>query len=214
MFKRSTVFVSTLISLITANNNAYAQHARAHHFTTATTQHLVLCNERRCSELSKLAPRMATTRIKFAARSKQQVTAATRVRIAATRIQVASPTRVNASSTRIRVADANGNIVGGRPAGCPYAFCGCEASRFVFGEIRPELNLAMNWIRKFPRTSPAPYMVAARNHHVMVLLSQVDGYQWLVHDGNSGHHLTREHVVSIKGFVIVDPHAARTARAN
>lgn len=40
--------------------------------------------------------------------------------------------------------DANGNeaVIGGRPSGCPYEFCGCEASRYVFGEIRRELNLA------------------------------------------------------------------------
>lgn len=103
------------------------------------------------------------------------------------------------------------NVIGGRPAGCPYAFCGCEASRYVFGRIIPSLNLAANWIREFPRTSPAPGMAAARNHHVMVLISHVDGSNWLVHDGNSGHHLTREHVRSIVGYVIVDPHGGRMA---
>ncbi len=109
-------------------------------------------------------------------------------------------------------ADANGNrIVGSRPGGCPHAFCGCEASRYVFGAIRPELNLASNWIVKFPRTSPAPGMVAARPHHVMVLMHHVEGNRWFTHDGNSGGGMTREHIVSIKGYVIVDPHVARTA---
>jgi hypothetical protein len=41
----------------------------------------------------------------------------------------------------------------------------------------------------------------------MVLLRQVAGNLWLVHDGNSGNHLTREHVRSIRGYKIVDPHA-------
>ena len=109
------------------------------------------------------------------------------------------------------VIDANGNVVGGRPPGCPHAFCGCEASRYVFGKIRPELNLAANWIVKFPRTAPAPGMVAARTHHVMVLMSHVSGSDWLVHDGNSGGGLTRNHVVSIKGYVIVDPYGSRSA---
>src|SRR4026208_1665850 len=72
------------------------------------------------------------------------------------------------------------------PGVCPRAFCGCEASLYVFGKIRPELNLASNWIRKFPRTSPAPGMAAARSGHVMVLMSHVEGNGWLVHDGNSG----------------------------
>jgi hypothetical protein len=111
------------------------------------------------------------------------------------------------------VADANGNIavIGGRPAGCPHRFCGCEASRYLFGEIRPDLNLASNWIRKFPRTAPAPGMAAARSGHVMILLSHVGGNDWLVHDGNSGGGLTRRHVRSIGGYVIVDPQGSRSA---
>jgi hypothetical protein len=110
--------------------------------------------------------------------------------------------------------DANGNnteVVGRRPNGCPREFCGCEASLYIFGEIRRELNLASNWIRKVPRTTPAPGMVAARNHHVMVLISHVDGKDWLVHDGNSGGGLTREHVMSINRYVIVDPHGSLSA---
>lgn len=109
--------------------------------------------------------------------------------------------------------DANGNptVIGGRPAGCPRAFCGCEASIYVFGRIIPELNLAANWIRKFRRTSPAPGMAAARSGHVMILISHVEGKDWLVHDGNSGRRLTRRHVRSIAGFKIVDPHARAEA---
>lgn len=109
------------------------------------------------------------------------------------------------------VPDANGNVVGRRPPGCPREFCGCEASLYVFGEIRPYLNLASNWIRRFPRTAPAPGMVAARNHHVMVLISHASGSDWLVHDGNSGGSKTRDHVRSIKGYTIVDPHGSRMA---
>jgi hypothetical protein len=81
----------------------------------------------------------------------------------------------------------------------------------LFGEIRRDLNLAANWIRKFPRTAPAPGMAAARNHHVMVLISHAGGNKWLVHDGNSGGGLTRKHVVSISNYVIVDPRGSRSA---
>ena len=98
-----------------------------------------------------------------------------------------------------------GVVVGRRPAGCPHQFCGCEASRYVFGKIRPELNLASNWA-KFPRTSPAAGMVAVRDHHVMVLMRHEGGKNWLVHDGNSGKGLTREHVRSISKHIIVNPH--------
>jgi hypothetical protein len=108
--------------------------------------------------------------------------------------------------------DANGNpgpvVISHRPDGCPHAFCGCEASLYLFGAIRADLNLAANWARKFPHASPAPGMAAVRNHHVMVLMSHVDGNNWLVHDGNSGGGLTREHVVSISGYTIVNPRGA------
>lgn len=111
--------------------------------------------------------------------------------------------------------DANGHgVVGGRPRGCPHAFCGCEASLYVFGEIRPALNPARNWRLLFPRTSPAPGMAAVRTHHVMILIRHVSGLRWLTHDGNSGGGKTRDHVVSIKGYTIHDPHAARVANAN
>jgi len=95
-------------------------------------------------------------------------------------------------------------VVGGRPAGCPHAFCGCEASLYRFGRIIPELNLASNW-RRFPRAAPAQGMAAVRSGHVMILQHQVDGNIWSVHDGNSGGHLTREHLRSIAGYTIVDP---------
>jgi hypothetical protein len=104
-------------------------------------------------------------------------------------------------------SEAETRIVGGRPSGCPHAFCGCEASLFRFGRIIPELNLAANW-RRFPRAAPAPGMAAVRTGHVMILQRQVEGNVWYVHDGNSGKHLTREHPRSIAGYTIVDPGAA------
>ncbi len=102
-------------------------------------------------------------------------------------------------------ADGKGFIVGRRPADCPHSYCGCEASHYLFGHARVDLNLASNWARTFPRTSPAPGMAAVRNHHVFVLMSHVGGNNWLVHDGNSGHGLTREHVRSISGYTVVNP---------
>ena len=101
-------------------------------------------------------------------------------------------------------------VVGGRPAGCPHSFCGCEASRYLFGHVHTDLNLASNWMRKFPRASPAPGMAAVRSHHVFVLMSYVGGSNWLVHDGNSGHGLTREHVRSISGYTVVNPQGTGT----
>jgi hypothetical protein len=100
-----------------------------------------------------------------------------------------------------------GQILGGRPSGCPRAFCGCGASLQLFGHIVPELNRARAWLR-FPRAFPAPGMAAVRAHHVMVL--EAPGKRlgsWLVFDANSGRHLTRLHERSLKGFTVVNPRA-------
>jgi hypothetical protein len=102
------------------------------------------------------------------------------------------------------IARASTVVLGGRPSGCPHAFCGCGASLYVFGRIIPTLNLAANWLR-FPRTAPAPNMVAARRGHVFVLKRHIAGNKWLVHDSNSGGHRTRIHPRSIAGFAIVNP---------
>lgn len=105
------------------------------------------------------------------------------------------------------------SVVGHRPSGCPHRFCGCEASLYLFGKIIPDLNLASNWKRRFPHVAPAPRMAAARDGHVMVLISHVSGANWLVHDGNSGGGKTREHVRSISGYTIVDPNGNRVRHA-
>lgn len=98
-----------------------------------------------------------------------------------------------------------GHVIGGRPSGCPYQFCGCGASIEIFGKIVPSLNLAANWYR-FPRSIPAPDMVAVSPHHVFVLKQHVQGDIWLVKDYNSGGHMTRLHERSISRYTIVDPH--------
>ena len=113
---------------------------------------------------------------------------------------------------RLRSAMAEGNagsdrVVGGRPAGCPSAFCGCGASIRVFGHIVPGLNLASNWLR-FPRAAPAPGMVAARHGHVFVLEQHIEGDTWMAYDANSGGHATRMHARSLRGYTVVNPHAA------
>jgi hypothetical protein len=102
---------------------------------------------------------------------------------------------------------ARGQTVGGRPSGCPRSFCGCGAAIRVFGRIVPELNLAANWLR-FPRTSPAPGMVAARRGHVFVLEQHVGGDVWMAYDANSGAHATRIHARSLRGYTVVNPRAA------
>lgn len=101
----------------------------------------------------------------------------------------------------------SGEVFGGRPAGCPHRFCGCGASLYLFGRIIPELNLAANWLRKFPRAQPAPRMAAARSGHVMVLVAHRHDTIWLVYDANSGGGRIRLHERSIAGYGVVNPGA-------
>lgn len=111
------------------------------------------------------------------------------------------------SGYRPEVAETVNQTIGGRPAGCPHSFCGCGASIRVFGRIVPELNLAANWLR-FPRTSPAPGMVAARRGHVFVLERHIEGDTWMAYDANSGGRATRIHARSLRGYAVVNPHSA------
>ncbi len=103
-----------------------------------------------------------------------------------------------------------GRVIGGRPSGCPHRFCGCGASIYLFGKIIPSLNLAANWLRfrHVPHSMAQPRMAAARRGHVMVLVRQIEGNIWLVHDSNSGGGRTRLHTRSIAGFTVVDPSGA------
>jgi hypothetical protein len=119
----------------------------------------------------------------------------------------AEPRRVSAIRDAFASANVPGDqVVGGRPAGCPHAFCGCGAAIRVFGHIVPELNLAANWLR-FPRAAPAPGMVAARYGHVFVLEQSLGGDIWMAYDANSGRGATRIHARSLRGYTIVNPHA-------
>jgi hypothetical protein len=97
-------------------------------------------------------------------------------------------------------------VVGGRPSGCPHAFCGCGTSLHIFGRIIPELNLASNW-RRFPSAAPGPGMVAYRSGHVFAIESVNADGSVVAYDSNSGGGLTRIHNVSLRGYHVVNPHA-------
>lgn len=109
---------------------------------------------------------------------------------------------------------SDARVIGGRPKGCPHAFCGCAASLEVFGKIIPALNLAWNWVVYFNRAAPAPGMAAARRGHVFILKEDRGNGRWLVIDGNTGNrktgrHKIIEHVRSLRGYIIVNPHSPR-----
>lgn len=104
-----------------------------------------------------------------------------------------------------RLYDANGNtVIGGRPAGCPHAYCGCGLRKYL-GLNDERLNLAWNWARLFPHTAPHPGAAAVRHHHVMLLVAHVEGSIWTVRDYNGGRHLSYIHERDVSGYVFVDP---------
>jgi hypothetical protein len=115
--------------------------------------------------------------------------------------------------TRRPAIDANGNavVIGGRPTGCPHAYCGCGLARYLGLKDR-RLNLAWSWAKMFPRTSAAPGMAAVRRGHVMLLQSHVEGTRWIVRDYNGGRHLSWIHERDVRGFVFVNPHGSYAER--
>lgn len=123
------------------------------------------------------------------------------------------------SARRHGARDASGNdtvIIGGRPAGCPKAYCGCGLRKFL-GLNDKRLNLADNWRHLFPRTHARAGAVAVRNYkrrgygHVVLLISHISGNVWKVRDYNSGRGLSRIHNRSLSGYSFVDPRASRMA---
>jgi hypothetical protein len=97
------------------------------------------------------------------------------------------------------------------PQGCPRtAFCGCGVAVRVFGAPIRRLWLVANWLH-FPRTAAQPGMVAVWPHHVAYIQQIIGDGLAMMFDPNSGHHETKEHVRSLRGAKIVDPHHSNIA---
>lgn len=98
------------------------------------------------------------------------------------------------------------------PAGCPRTkFCGCGVAEHIFGSPIRALWTAASWLA-FPRTQPAPGMVAVfGRHHVAAIEQTYSDGTAILYDPNSGGHQTRLHRRSIRGAVIVNPHGSRYA---
>lgn len=105
--------------------------------------------------------------------------------------------------------DANGmtaQVIGGRPSGCPHAYCGCGLRKYLgLSDVR--LNLAWNWARLFPRTYAHDGAAAVRSHHVMLIEHMTGPLRAIVRDYNGGRHLSYIHERSLRGFIFVNPGA-------
>lgn len=94
------------------------------------------------------------------------------------------------------------SVVGGRPSGCPRAYCGCASARYVGLPNRDgRWNLARNWLR-FPRAAPAPGMAVVRRGHVAIIIGGGGRGGYLMYDPNSGRGLTRIHTRALFGAVV------------
>ncbi len=107
----------------------------------------------------------------------------------------------HAHSQRVQsYVDANGSqVIGARPAGCPHAYCGCGLRKYL-GIDDTRLDLAWNWT-KYYRGDRA---VAVWHHHVALIEQMVGPGEALLRDYNSGGGLSRLHIRSIAGAVIVN----------
>ena len=107
---------------------------------------------------------------------------------------------------RVSAAYAEGGvtIIGGRPAGCHHRYCGCGLARYL-GLNDPRLNLAWNWARLFPKAHAGPGMAVVWRGHVALIVSMAGEREALLRDYNSGGGLSRLHVRSIAGAVVVNP---------
>ncbi len=125
---------------------------------------------------------------------------------------VAAPTTTGVAARSYASAKQDTTIIGGRPAGCPHAYCGCGLAKFL-GLDDPRLNLAWNWVRYFPRESAPRAGLAAVSHaHVMYIEGSAGDGLWLIRDYNSGGGLSRLHVRDVRGYVFVNPQSQMAAR--
>lgn len=113
---------------------------------------------------------------------------------------------------RVSAGSSDATIIGGRPDGCPHAYCGCGLRKYL-GLDDARLNLAWNWAVLFQRESvPRAYLAAVKPHHVMYIEAAAGDGLWLVRDYNSGGGLSRLHVRDVRGYVFVNPNARVAVR--
>jgi len=109
-----------------------------------------------------------------------------------------------------RASVIDGHVIGGRPHGCPHAYCGCGLARYL-GKTDKRLNLAWNWARMFPRAAPGARKAVVWRHHVALIEYMTGPNEAMLRDYNGGRGLSYLHVRSIRGAVVVDPFATNVA---
>src|SRR6185437_5763102 len=87
---------------------------------------------------------------------------------------------------------------GGKPAGCPHAWCGCWLASHL-GISDWSLWLARNWTRIGHASGPQVGAIAVWPHHVGTITA-VDGNRILLLSGNDGHAV-RERWRPMRGII-------------
>lgn len=102
------------------------------------------------------------------------------------------------SHPRVMASYEGATIIGGRPAGCPRAYCGCGAMAYL-GLTDKRLWKAWNWTKFY--NGPTP--VAVWRHHIAIIERMTGPTTAILRDYNSGRGLSRIHERSIAGARIV-----------
>jgi|SRR5690242_14511026 len=111
--------------------------------------------------------------------------------------------RAEAFPAGARWSDASGNevqVLGGRPAGCPHAWCGCWLRQYLNVQDK-SLNLARQW-RTFgaPAGGPAVGVIVVWHHHVGIITGRGADGGWIIKSGNDGR-VVRERERSLRGAI-------------
>lgn len=100
--------------------------------------------------------------------------------------------------SKVTAAYDGGAVIGGRPPGCPHAYCGCGAMKYL-GLTDKRLWQAWNWTKYYHGPTP----VAVWRHHIAIIERMTGPHTAVLRDYNSGRGLSRIHERSIVGAKIV-----------
>jgi hypothetical protein len=193
--KRLSVVTTSIALLLVSffSQSAFAQHHKHHRHSAAREQIGLRVNGSACLSIDGTQSACTTP-----ARFGSMMSTASRPAIA-----------IRTRAIEVYAAVDDGEVIGGRPEGCPHAYCGCGLRKYLgLSDVR--LNLASNWARFFPReAAPRAGLAAVRTGHVMYIEASAGPGLWKVRDYNSGGGLSRVHVRDVRGYIFVDPRRPR-----
>lgn len=210
---RTTILALVATAAVMAGAGPAVAKAHARHHRTRHQAKLIVCDKQGCRpEVTPVDAHRARPARRRAHRTAMGSRQSRKTAVRGFRGQMDMTATPRGTRRRIGVV--------AHPSGCPWRlFCGCGVAAKVFGpgvrfviyeRHRLNLWLAADWLH-FPRTIPAPGMVAARRGHVFYIEKVYRDGTVTAYDPNSGGHLTRVHRIKLRGYHVVDPSLGRVA---